>query len=119
MMNATGDAENDRREESNALRVFASREEVSATLAAAVAAAIAKGYDKIAYWQEVGDYVLAAAQRAQAIIQSIDPELSAVDYASRCRAALAQEAERFVNDPSDAASFYGTTLYGIIRWIEE
>ena len=63
MMNAIGDAENDRREESNALRVFASREEVSATLAAA----IAEGYDKLAkryYWQEVGEYVLAAAQRA-------------------------------------------------------
>ena len=119
-MNAAWDGI-DRRGKPKTLRAFASRQEVFETLMAAVASARAEGQDKIAnnyYWQDVGDVVLAAAEQAETLIQSIDPDLSAADYALACRTALAQEADRFLDSDSDAASFYGTTLHGILRRIE-
>lgn len=111
----------ERRGKPKAILDFANHQEVLETLMAAVASAKADGHNKLAErdrWHNVGDYVLNAAQSAEAMIRSINPELSTTDYAMACRAALAQAAERFVDDPSDAASFYGATLHGIIRSIE-
>lgn len=119
-MNATWNGI-ERRGKPKALLDFASRQQVFEVLMAAVAAALADGHHKVAQryrWQEVGDYVLGAAQSAKVIIGSIELKLSAADYAKACRAALVQEAERFLDTDSDAASFYGTTLYGIVRSIE-
>lgn len=119
-MNATWNGI-ERRGKPKALQDFTSRQAVFETLMAAVAAAHADGDDMIANryrWQEVGDYVQAAAQRAEILIRAVNPDRSPMDYAMACRTALAREAERFLDDDSDAASFYGPTLHGIIRSIE-
>lgn len=120
IMNATWNGI-ERRGKPKALQDFTSRQAVFETLMAAVAAAHADGDDMIANryrWQEVGDYVQAAAQRAEILIRAVNPDRSPMDYAMACRTALAREAERFLDDDSDAASFYGPTLHGIIRSIE-
>jgi hypothetical protein len=88
---------------------------------AAVEKARADGHNMIAnrsHWHDVGDYVLSAAERAETIIRSIDRMQSAPDYAMNCRAALTQEADRYLDLDSDPASFYGPTVYEIIRSIE-
>lgn len=112
----------ERRGKPKTLLDFSSHQEVFETLMAAVASARAEGQDKIAnryYWQGVGDYVLAAAERAETLIRFIDPELSTMDYAMACRTALLKEAERFLEVDSDEASFYGTVFYDILRSIEK
>ena len=119
-MNATWNGI-ERRGKPKVLQEFASREAVFETLMEAVAAARADGDDMIANrqrWHGVGDYVRAAAQRAESLIRGVNPDLSPTDYALACRAELTQETKRFLDDDSDEASFYGPTLYDIIRSIE-
>ncbi|MBK8750354.1 MAG: hypothetical protein IPL99_01325 [Candidatus Competibacteraceae bacterium] len=111
----------ERRGKPKALLDFSSRQEVFETLMDAVASARAEGQNMVVnreYWKGIGLYVLAAAQRAQALIESVNPDLSAMDYAMACRTALLKEAERFLEVDSDEASFYGPTLYDILRCIE-